>query len=129
MTKDNNYMDVMSKDAQRVAFGLPAEQCHVCGEKAPLVHATSKEAVFQNDYGLHYSCAKHANTPEYLQFEKDWTPLSDVAQKKKAQQALFERQQADLKKKEEEDAKAIPAESAPEAIPEPAPESSEDKAE
>jgi len=87
---NNDGLDILARDAQKGAFGMPSEQCPICGMPAPRIKSPSKEAQFQNEYGIHYMCARDANSAEYQVFEKNFKPLEDVAKKKREQTARAE---------------------------------------
>jgi len=82
---DKDYESIMAKEADRGVFGLPSEQCPICGNACPPIKALSKEAIFQNTYGAHYVCSRDANTPAYMEFEKEFVKSKSIADKKKAQ--------------------------------------------
>ena len=85
---DKEYIDMLTKETMNEIRGLPDEQCPICGNK---VHVTknirflTKEALFQNTYGVHYVCARDADTPAFKEFELEWTRMNKVNEARKQQ--------------------------------------------
>ena len=78
---DKDYESLMAKETDRQVFGLPSEQCPICGNACPPIKALSKEAIFQNTYGAHYVCSRDANTPAYIEFEREFVKSKSIADK------------------------------------------------
>jgi len=87
MADDKMYQALMERQADLAINGPKIDQCPICGGATGRLPWQTKEGLFEQIYGYHYSCAKQADASQYLEFEKDWNKLQEIEAKKKGKLA------------------------------------------